>query len=327
MPNYDSIPDYVERKTIQFQNAYKTVASNISRAAEKQENYQHGHARPRDFYVGQLVFLYSPDADRNARLPKKRNFIGPMRILRKHNRVNFTIVNISDPRAKPQKVHSSRLIPYTPRDPKFELQQPPESEFCNTHPKTFCSPSSNDFSSDDPFQMPEMEDVPIAYLVQRSTPHITTEQPPESEFCNTHPETCCSPSSNDLSNDDPFLLPEMEDVPLAHLIRRSTPHISTKQPPVSCTTHTSGDSSVPQNVFETRALSSPHGQAEQSTVPHSPPELPASGPPPCGSENAFPAEHPPLQVTDPSLQENNASDQAISPLHRLRIRNVYPSIR
>ena len=122
IPEYTSYTDFVMRKTAQIQYTYEKVRESLIKAAERQETYQARSAEHREFYDGQLVYLYSPDTDRNANLPKRRNYIGPMRIIHCHNnKVNYTIQNPSDPKAKPIKVHINRLIPYVERRSELDL--------------------------------------------------------------------------------------------------------------------------------------------------------------------------------------------------------------
>ncbi|KAG8183818.1 hypothetical protein JTE90_025702 [Oedothorax gibbosus] len=59
--------------------------------------------------------MYFPDL-KKGELPKKKNFKGPYRILEAYNSVNYSVVDINDPRAKPQRVHSERLIPFEARN-------------------------------------------------------------------------------------------------------------------------------------------------------------------------------------------------------------------
>ena len=118
---HNSYTDYVERRTAQLNYTHKKIQESLLRAAKEQEIYQHRTAKYRNFNVGDLVYLYSPNSQRNFPLPKKKNYIGPMKILHKHNNVNYTIVNANDPKSKKIKVHSHRLIPFTERKPNLDL--------------------------------------------------------------------------------------------------------------------------------------------------------------------------------------------------------------
>lgn len=113
-------PDYVRRKTKQMQYTYKKVYKNIKRAAEIQEIYQHKFSKERTFHPGDLVFLHAPDMDRNAHLPKKRQFRGPFRVLKSFNKVNYSILDIQNAKAKPYRVHVDRIIPVIPRNKNLE---------------------------------------------------------------------------------------------------------------------------------------------------------------------------------------------------------------
>lgn len=126
-PTYDSIPDYVEKKTTQLQTAYRYVHENLTQAAEKQENYLNPKSKPRNFYPGQLVYIYSPEMDRHNRTVKKRNYKGPMRIVTKYNAVNYTVIDPAQRNSKPQKVHCARLIPFQERRPELEYNPTIES--------------------------------------------------------------------------------------------------------------------------------------------------------------------------------------------------------
>jgi hypothetical protein len=113
--------DYVANKTFQLQYTFEKVRDRLIKAAEAQEEYQHKSAKYRDFSCGQLVYMYSPDTDRNSHLPKRRNYVGPMRILQVHNRVLCTVIDASNPKAKPVKVHTQRLIPYIERKRELDF--------------------------------------------------------------------------------------------------------------------------------------------------------------------------------------------------------------
>ena len=115
-----SYPDFVENKTRELQYTFEKVRDSLIKSSERQEQYQHQTAKYRDFYPGQLVYLYSPDADRNSPNPKKRNYVGPMRIISQDNNVNFTIIDATKPGAKPQKVNSQRLIPFAERTAELD---------------------------------------------------------------------------------------------------------------------------------------------------------------------------------------------------------------
>lgn len=118
--NSQSYSDFAERKTNQFKQTFRKVHKNLVKAAETQERYQSRFAKHKEFSPGQFVFLHSPDADRFSRLPKRRNYIGPYRIQKKHNNVNFTILKAHDPRAKEMKVHANRLIAVPERRPNLD---------------------------------------------------------------------------------------------------------------------------------------------------------------------------------------------------------------
>lgn len=112
--------DYVAKKTYQLQYTFDRIKHLLVKNAETQEKYQHQRAKPRNFYEGQLVYVYSPDSDRNSNLPKKRSYIGPMRIVKIHTPVNVSIIDPINTKAKEQRVHVERLIPYTERKQELD---------------------------------------------------------------------------------------------------------------------------------------------------------------------------------------------------------------
>lgn len=152
--SYDSYPSFVDATTTRLQYTFKKVQESLLQAAENQENYQHQFAKYRDFYVGQLVYLYWPNHDRNIHLPKTRKYIGPFRILKIHNKVNFTISDPNDPKKKPQKVNAQRLIPYTERRAELDYlraviketshSMPPQNESPRKSPPRFEEISENE---------------------------------------------------------------------------------------------------------------------------------------------------------------------------------------
>lgn len=157
----DSYCGYIEKKTSQLQEAYKKVTENITKASEKQENYQHKKAKIKDFKIGQLVFLYSPDMDRNSGLPKKRSYKGPFRVVERHNLVNYSIMDISDAKKKIQKVNSDRLIPFEERNFKFlpELKTTEEEECLVSKPKPHAQFDAESDSEDE---------LPLAEFLRRT---------------------------------------------------------------------------------------------------------------------------------------------------------------
>lgn len=134
--NSNAYPTYIEKRTRQHQKAIKIVEENILKATEKMENYQHKTAKDRVFYLGQLVFLLYPEMDRNAHLPKRRNYHGPYRIVDIHSSVNYSIQDTRNTKAKTMKVHSSRLIPYTERRKNLEVIEEEEETRPQTIPKS-----------------------------------------------------------------------------------------------------------------------------------------------------------------------------------------------
>ena len=137
-----SYPDYIGRKTAEMQYVYKQVHEHLVQAADKQETYQHKKAKERNFHIGQLVYLFSPDADRNLPIIKKRNYSGPFSILTKHNNVDFTVIDALDPRKKAFKVHANRLISFPARKPHLNIFKPytetkdTNNDFCYQKPQT-----------------------------------------------------------------------------------------------------------------------------------------------------------------------------------------------
>lgn len=118
---YVSHQNFVQHKASQLQYVNEKVKECLENAAQKREVYQHAKAKYRDFYPGQLAYLHTRDCDRFRDTTKRRSNIGPFRIVKRHNKVNYTIVDAHEP-TKPQfKVHCERLIPYTQRNPKLSL--------------------------------------------------------------------------------------------------------------------------------------------------------------------------------------------------------------
>lgn len=113
--------DFVARKISQVQYVNEKVQQQLLKAAQTRQNYQHKKAKYREFRPNQLAYLHTRDCDRHKQTTKKRVNIGPYRILKRHNNVDYTIKNAMAPGAKEIKVHASRLIPYTPRKPELDL--------------------------------------------------------------------------------------------------------------------------------------------------------------------------------------------------------------
>lgn len=118
---YVSPQDFVQYKASQLQYTNDKIKECLEKAAQKREIYQHSKAKYRDFYPGQLAYLHTKDCDRFRDTTKRRKNIGPFRIVKKHNKVNYTISDANDPLKQPFKVHSERLLPYSQRDAKLSL--------------------------------------------------------------------------------------------------------------------------------------------------------------------------------------------------------------
>lgn len=69
-------PEFVRRKTKQMRHTFNKVHQNLTHAAKIQEKYQNKNATQISYFPGPLVFLYSPEIDRNSGLPKRRNYRG-----------------------------------------------------------------------------------------------------------------------------------------------------------------------------------------------------------------------------------------------------------
>jgi hypothetical protein len=173
----NSYPDYVATKTSQFQNAFRQVRKLLETAAENQENYENKNAKYRNFQVGQLVYLYNTDTDRRMNLPKRRNFIGPMRIIEQHNKVNFTILDAYNPRAKPTKVHARRLIPITQRRPSLDYLQTTAQGPLANHSQ-FAPPST----SAPPAVFDDLEDEQMAAIAACSDLFPVDTQPRQNDL-------------------------------------------------------------------------------------------------------------------------------------------------
>lgn len=153
-PKTPTYPDFISDKVSKLQYTYRRVQQNLHTAAERQETYQHKFAKYRNFYVGQLVYLYAPDVDKSC-LPKKKNYIGPFRVLKIHNRVNYSIIDINNVKAKPMKVNAHRLIPYAERRTDLDyLQQTIANDTMRDRPtpqksRPKRSPQFEDLTDDD----------------------------------------------------------------------------------------------------------------------------------------------------------------------------------
>lgn len=115
------LTNFVEEKTAQLQYANKIVAENIYKAALVQEEFQHRHAKYRDFQIGQLVYLLAPGHDRFTKILKARNYTGPFRVTRRHNKVDYSIIDERNSNAREFKINAYRLIPYITRKEEFKL--------------------------------------------------------------------------------------------------------------------------------------------------------------------------------------------------------------
>lgn len=113
--------DFVAKKASQLNYVNRKVKENILRATTKQENYQHQFSRYRKFSPGDLVFLNNRSTDRNKLTTKRRLNVGPYEVKKAHNKVDFTIIDPSNPSARSTKVHAQRLIPFTARKPELDL--------------------------------------------------------------------------------------------------------------------------------------------------------------------------------------------------------------
>lgn len=116
-----SYTDFVTKKASQLNYVNRKVKENILKATIKQENYQHQFSKYRNFSPGDLVFLNNRNMDRHKLTTKRRLNDGPFEIKKVHNKVDFTIIDPSNPSMRSTKVHAQRLIPFTARKPELDL--------------------------------------------------------------------------------------------------------------------------------------------------------------------------------------------------------------
>lgn len=93
----------------------------------------HKFAKYRDFYPGQLVYYYAAEKDQFHKIVKGHNYIGPMRVLHKINKVNYIIIDTKDVKAKEVKTNAHRLIPYTSRKPELNYFTNNSSEYTSEY--------------------------------------------------------------------------------------------------------------------------------------------------------------------------------------------------
>lgn len=128
--------------------------------------------------------LLNPQIDRHSKNPKKRNYVGPYRVLERCNDVNYLIIDTSNPHKSPQRVHARRLLPFQTRGDNLtykgenkpqEIQIASESEI----QKPYASFGSDCDSSDD--------DIPLTFLLKKrcnggpSAPHRGQLDTPDGE--------------------------------------------------------------------------------------------------------------------------------------------------
>lgn len=169
---YNSIPEYVENRLNIFAQVKDAVNEHFKNASEKQQDYRlRTGAKHRTFEIGQKVYLHTPNLERNKSSIKKPSFDGPYEIIQRHNDVNYTIRDWRNPRAKLQRVHIERLLPYQERDPKFELID----NTPNTTPKYIDTEAEANITPTLPEEQEWDEDIPLAYyaLMRNKYPWTT----------------------------------------------------------------------------------------------------------------------------------------------------------
>lgn len=113
--HYFPCDNYIEDNLSKMQFVYRNVYKNLKLSAEKQSRLRQNIAKKKSFQLGQKVYLYTPATNQSTGRAFSKKFSGPYRVIEKHSDLNYSIVQISKPRAKPIRCHVDRLFAYEER--------------------------------------------------------------------------------------------------------------------------------------------------------------------------------------------------------------------
>lgn len=140
----DKYPAYIQKQTEIMSRVNKNIAQNLEKATFKMEKYENIGAKHRNFFIGQLVMMWYPNLDKQERVVKRRSFKGPYRIVEMPTLVNSVVIDINNPKAKSQRVHNERLMPFTSRRADLEITDDIIEDVNLTVPKTRPLPEFGD---------------------------------------------------------------------------------------------------------------------------------------------------------------------------------------
>lgn len=138
--HYFPCENYVEENLSKLHYVYRNVYKNLEQASEKQSQLREKIATSKVFHIGQKIYLYTPATTQLTGRAFSKHFSGPYRVIEKHSNLNYTIIHVNKPFAKPVKVHVDRMFSYVERRPDLQIPTTPGS---TEHKSSFPS-SQND---------------------------------------------------------------------------------------------------------------------------------------------------------------------------------------
>lgn len=106
--SYADYRDFSEELELRLHKAFKLVKDNLTKAAERQEQYRAKFFKDKDIRVGDMVMLYTPVVKPGQSKKFTKTNKGIYRVKKQTSPVNFEIVQINKPNDR-QLVHIDRL--------------------------------------------------------------------------------------------------------------------------------------------------------------------------------------------------------------------------
>lgn len=123
--HYFPCENYVEENLSKLHYVYRNVYKNLEKVSEKQSRLRETIAKTKHFQIGQKIYLHTPATTKLTGRAFAKTFTGPYRVIEKHSDVNYTVILVNKPFAKPVKVHVDRMFSYVER--RLDLQIPETS--------------------------------------------------------------------------------------------------------------------------------------------------------------------------------------------------------
>ena len=181
------LDEYAGQMESRLRDAYNVVRSNAGVAFARMKRYYDAAVKGTDFQPGQYVLFYYPRRRQGKSLKLSRLNVGPYRVVKRLNAVNYIIM--LTPRSKPLIAHVDKLKLWTGSEPECWKDSRPDDDVSNSS-----SPPAADGTDDS--SQPPSEEVPGELEdVEDSTSVVGTADAPNGDREGVTPSPSSRPAS------------------------------------------------------------------------------------------------------------------------------------